>query len=185
MFNGLLNRNSGNINSDNSNNQVQGNLVSNSNSNNNNNLVQGSNISNASSKWVVNLPSTSLTTAQMSLLSKGPNLALTSSNPPNVQFISAVEAACQRLPEQEAQELRAEVNILWKRAKPPKSNISREEKKALKGLREDQERMVSMADKGVAMVVLDRKDYQEKVEGLLASTAYKTILTDPTNKLKT
>ena len=34
------------------------------------------------------------------------------------------------------------------------------------------------------MVVMDRKDYQEKVKGLLASTAYKTISTDPTNKLK-
>ena len=44
--------------------------------------------------------------------------------------------------------------------------------------------MVLMVDKGVAVVVMDRKDYQEKLEGLLASTAYKTISTDPTNKLK-
>ena len=50
-----------------------------------------------------------------------------------------------------------------------------EEMKALKELREDQERMVLMVDKEVAMVVVDRKDYQEKVEGLLASTAAKAI----------
>ena len=183
-FNRLLYRISGNINSDNSNNQAQGNLVSNSNGNNNNNLAQGSNISNGSSKWVVNLSSIPLTTAQTSLLSKGPNFALVPTNPPNVEFISVVEAACQRLSEQEVQELRAEVGILLKRAKLPKSNISREEKKALNELREDQERMVLIADKEVAMVVIDRKDYQEKVEGFLASTAYKSISKDPTNKFK-
>ena len=122
--------------------------------------------------------------AQVSILSKGPNFDFAPTNPPNVEFISAVEAACQRLPEQDAQELRAEVNILLKRAKPPKSNITKEEKKALKELREDQDRMVLTVDKGVAMVVMDRKKYQEKVENLLALTAYKTIPADPTNKIK-
>ena len=99
-------------------------------------------------------------------------------------FISAIELACQKLTEQDAQELRAEVNIMLRRAKPPKSNISREEKKALKELREDQDRMVCTADKGVAFVVMDKKEYQEKVEGLLATLAYRNIKVDPTNKLK-
>ena len=48
----LLKKNSGNINSNNINNQVQCDLVSNSNSNNYYNLVQGSNISNASFQMV-------------------------------------------------------------------------------------------------------------------------------------
>ena len=34
------------------------------------------------------------------------------------------------------------------------------------------------------MVVMDRKEYVDEVEGLLAQLAYKTITTDPTNKLK-
>ena len=34
------------------------------------------------------------------------------------------------------------------------------------------------------MVVMDRKDYQDRVECLLASTAYKTTSTDPTDRLK-
>ena len=86
--------------------------------------------------------------------------------------------------DQNAQELRSEVNILLRRAKPPKSNISREEKKVLKELREDQDRMVLTADKGVALVVMDRKDYQDKIEGLLATPAYRTITMDPVNRLK-
>ena len=76
------------------------------------------------------------------------------------------------------------VNFLLKRAKPPKININKEEKKALKELRQDQDRMVLTADMEVAMVVVDRKDYLDRVEGLLATLAYKTISTDPTNKLK-
>ena len=42
--------------------------------------------------------------------------------------------------------------------------------------------MVLMADKGVVLVVLDRKEFQDKVEGLLASPAYRTIKVDPTKK---
>ena len=118
--------------------------------------MQGSNISNRSSKSVVNLSSTPLTTAQASFLFKGPNFSLASGNPPNVEFISVVEAACQRLPEQETRELRAEVNILLKRAKPPKCNISRDKMKTLKELKEDQEMIVLTVDKGLAMMVMDR-----------------------------
>ena len=105
-------------------------------------------------------------------MSKGPNFALAPNNPPNVDFISAIELACQKLNEQDAQELTAEVNIILRRTKPPQSNLSKEEKKALKELREVQDRMVLTADRGVALVVMDRKEYQNKVEGLLATLAY-------------
>ena len=86
--------------------------------------------------------------------------------------------------EQDAQDLRAETNYLLRRAKPLKPNITKEEHKALNELREDKERMVLMADKGEIMVVMDRKEYVEKVEGLLAQAAYRTIVADPTNKPK-
>ena len=82
------------------------------------------------------------------------------------------------------QELRAETNCLLRKAKPPKSNITREESKALRKLREDKERMVLTADKGVAMVIMDRKEYMEKMEGLLEQPANRAIDADPTNKLK-
>ena len=74
--------------------------------------------------------------------------------------------------------------LLINRTKTPRSHITKEGKKALKELREDQDRMVLTTDKGVAMVVMDRKEYMDKVEGLLAQLAYKTITSEPTNKLK-
>ena len=130
----------------------------------------GSNVSNISqgNKWAVNLSKSPLTPAQESLLSRGLNFALASTNLPNVEFISLVESACQRLLVQDAQNLRAEVNHLLKKAKIPRSNITKDEQGALKELREDKERMVLTVDKGVAMVVMDRKEYMDKVEGLLA-----------------
>ena len=101
-----------------------------------------------------------------------------------MEFISAIESVCPKLSDQDAQELRAETNCLLRKAKPPKSNITKEESKALRELREDKEIMVLTADKGVATAVMDKKEYMEKVEGLVAQLAYRTIDADPTNKLK-
>ena len=105
-------------------------------------------------------------------------------NPPNVEFISAVELACQRLLVQDVQELRTEVNYLLKRAKPPRSNITKEEKGALKELRADQDRMELTEDKGEDMVVMDRKEYVDNVEGLLEQPVYKTTSSNPKKQAK-
>ena len=51
-------------------------------------------------------------------------------------------------------------------------------------LRIDRNRIILTADKGVAMVVMDRKDYIEKETNLLEQPAYRTTDRDPTNKLK-
>ena len=45
-----------------------------------------------------------------------------------------------------------------KKIKPPKSNISKEEARAMKELKKDQDRMVLTADKGVSMVVMEREE---------------------------
>ena len=44
--------------------------------------------------------------------------------------------------------------------------------------------MVLTVDKGVAMVVLDKEEYIQKVENLLAQSGYKTTERDPTNRIK-
>ena len=66
----------------------------------------------------------------------------------------------------------------------PKPNLSKEESKALVELKKDKDRIISTTDKGVAMVVLDRKEYIEKAENLLAQSAHRTLDRDPTNQLK-
>ena len=45
---------------------------------------------------------------------------------------------------------------------PPRSNRSKAEAHAIRELKGDKDRLVLTADKGVAMVVMDRQDYINK-----------------------
>ena len=68
----------------------------------------------------------------------------------------------------------------------PRSTISKEESKALKELREDEIRVIFTADKGVALVVMDKFEYIGKAQVLLEDKkTYQEIKYDPTNKYKT
>ena len=66
----------------------------------------------------------------------------------------------------------------------PKPNLTKEELKALAKLRKDSNRIALTTDKGVTMVVMDRKDYIEKATNLVAQPAYRNISRDPSNRLK-
>ena len=101
-----------------------------------------------------------------------------------VECITATEEICQKLEKGEAEELRAEVKNILKQAHPPKPNVTKEEWKAIERLRKDTNRIVLMADKGVALVIMKREDYDKKVEDLLNTTTYTTINSDPTTRYK-
>ena len=55
---------------------------------------------------------------------------------------------CHKLSKQDSQELRAENNCLLRKARAPRAYITRDEKKALRELKEDKDRIVLTADKG-------------------------------------
>ena len=55
-----------------------------------------------------------LTTDQLSLLQKGPNLAITPKYPPIDAYITATELAATKLNTQEADEFRSDINRLLK-----------------------------------------------------------------------
>ena len=73
-------------------------------------LPQGSSPEDPNPKWVINLFSKPLTPAQRSVLAKGPNFVVSPKQPPNLEYITAIEAACTKLSQQDAEKLRAEVN---------------------------------------------------------------------------
>ena len=53
-------------------------------------------------------------------------------------------------------------------------------------LNKDQSRIILTADKGVAIVIMDKEDYQENAKALLEDKGtYKALKTDPTNRMKT
>ena len=105
--------------------------------------------------------------------------------PPVEEYITEIEKACSKLDQGPAEELRVEVKKVLRRAqntnKSP-SNITKEELNALKELKKDQDRIILTADKGVALVVMNRTDYITKSEELLNTSTYKRIPEDPTKK---
>ena len=62
-------------------------------------------------KWVINLSSKPLTKTQRSVLAKGPSFVVFPKHPPNLEYITAIEAACAKLSQHDAEELRAD--IIW------------------------------------------------------------------------
>ena len=89
-----------------------------------------------------------------------------------------------QLKQGEVEELRGIIKTILKKIQPPKSNITREERKALADLRKDKSRIILTADKGVSMVVMDREEYIRKAHVLMDQPAYKLISNDPTTKYK-
>ena len=69
-------------------------------------------------KWVINLSSKPLTSAQRSVPAKGPNFASTPRHPPNLEYITAIESACTKLSQQDAEELSADINWVLRSSHP-------------------------------------------------------------------
>ena len=135
-------------------------------------------------KWVVNMSKIPLTVAQEKLLTHGPNFAITPRCPPIGVYIAVVEQSCQNLAQEEAEELGAEVKAVLKKIQPPKSNITKEEQRALKELKKDTNRVILTADKGTCLVFMDKEEYINKTQDLLKEETYRIIPEDPTNKQK-
>ena len=136
-------------------------------------------------KWVINLSNTTLTEDQESLLKHGPNFAITPQRPLVEEYIKAIETASQSLDAKSAEELRSDVYRVLRHPCQLTPNLSKGEMAAIKQLKADKDRIILTADKGVMLVIMERKDYIEKAQQLIQDpNTYKTISTDPTTKLK-
>ena len=134
--------------------------------------------------WVRNISSTPLTKAQEKILSRGPNFAIVPKSPPVGKYIASIENACSQLRQGEAEDLRGEIKTILKKIQPPKSNITREERRALEELRKDKSKIILTVDKGVSLVVMDKEEYISKAQALLDQPEYKSIPADPTTRYK-
>ena len=140
-----------------------------------------------SKKWVINLSDQPLTEEQEKHLAQGPKFVIKPKLPPVEEYITAIEKACPKLEQGSAEELRVEVKKILKKAQNANrspSNITKEEYKALQELKKDKERIILTADKGVALVIMNKNDYITKWEELLTTSTYKQIPEDPTNRHK-
>ena len=104
--------------------------------------------------------------------------------PPNLEYVTAIEVACTKLSQQDAEELRVDINRVLRSSQPPKPNLTKAQNLALRELKRDRDHIVLTADKGVAMVIMDRQDYINKTNHLLNQNPYRSIAEDPTDSIK-
>ena len=149
-----------------------------------NRLPKGSSSEDPNPKWVINLSSKPLTQAVRSVLAKGPNFVVYPKQPPNLEYITAIEAVCTELSQQVAEVLRADINRVLRSSHPPKPNLTKAQNLALRELKWDRDHIVLTSDKGVAMVIMDRQDYINKANSLLTQNTYRSIPWGPTNTIK-
>ena len=96
------------------------------------------------------------------LLARGIKLWITSKTLPSKNYIATIEDAVQDLEKEEADTIRAKVSLTLQNSKPPKDNLSKDERKALKELQSDTSIVILPADKGRSTVILNHEDYLEK-----------------------
>ncbi|XP_078361584.1 uncharacterized protein LOC144645943 [Oculina patagonica] len=133
--------------------------------------------------WVINLSSRTLNDAEIALLQKGLNFAVTPANVPAKEIIANVESAIRQLNAEQADTVRRTVNSILQQAEPPEPNITEEMRGALKSLKEDESIMVLPADKGRASVVMDADTYRTKMSTLIENGPYQLLNKDPTDRL--
>ncbi|XP_060527544.1 uncharacterized protein LOC132702783 [Cylas formicarius] len=133
-----------------------------------------------SERLVVNMTDRVLTEVERAVLTKGGNFAITPRHIPIEEIISSTEAAIKNLPDQNAEEIRIETANILRKAKPPKTNLTRSEGLALRSLNTDEGIIILPADKGNATVLLKTEEYERKIEELLDPGSYKPLKKDPT-----
>ena len=130
--------------------------------------------------WVVNLSKKPLSSAERSLLEKGPKFAPTPNQIPYKNIVSEVEAAITHLPDECKDSIRTSTAAILHRARlPPHKNITKDERKALKDLKKDDTRILMKADKGNCFVVLDTIDYNNKMNTLLNDHSTYVLVSKP------
>ena len=107
-------------------------------------------------RWVKNVSDRLLTKHEIDILRKGSGFAVTPREIPEIEYITAIEEASRCLPSGEAMCMKAEALDILKKAKPPKTNLTTEEWKALKALKNDDNIVILPADKGKCIVEPER-----------------------------
>ena len=126
-----------------------------------------------------------LTHIETDLLAKDLNFSITSKALSNKDIIAAIEDVVKDLEKEEVDTIRAKVSLTLQNSKPPKSNLSKDERKALKELQSDTSVVTLTADIGRSTVILNREDYLERFMDHKNNGPYQLVKKYPTTKIKT
>ena len=118
-----------------------------------------------------------LSPGEVKLLQRGPKFAVSTPKVPVTEYIAVTKQICDRLGENtdgvDCSEYYQKTKDLlqdYKGKCASHPNISKMEREAIKTLKEDNTCVVLTADKGVAMVVMDKSSYIDKCMALLQDT---------------
>ena len=129
---------------------------------------------------VINLTTTELSQHQESLLNLGPKFVPAPNKVPVMDIITTTELEARNLDYKNkntvAQTLRQDVMKTLKTAKPPKSNLTKEQRQALKELKSDNENAIYPFDKGSGLVMLPKETGKEKKKKLENRWVIKKLL---------
>ena len=128
-----------------------------------------------------NLSSRTLSTTEKGVLARGLNFAPAPQKIPVPEIVAAVESGLSTADPSQAHLARTRIVGYLAGARPPPANLSQAEHKALKCLREDDSIVIAPADKGNITVMMDRSDYEGRIQTLLDNTeTYRRLTKDPT-----
>uniref|UniRef100_A0A5S6QDA5 Reverse transcriptase domain-containing protein n=1 Tax=Trichuris muris TaxID=70415 RepID=A0A5S6QDA5_TRIMR len=136
-------------------------------------------------KLVVNLSSKPLTEVEKNVLSKGLNFVPTKKKINFVDLVTRIELGISKEDISKANQIRRLVTASLASGKyNPKMNLTKAEFKAIRDLKKEDSLVITKADKGNVVVIMDRESYNNKVEELLRSGTYKRLNKDPTENIR-
>ena len=121
-------------------------------------------------KWIQNFSSRNFNESEINVLMKGTKFAITPVETPTLDFICGVEQGLKNVQHENkclVDIARAKVVDILRKAKPPPSNLSKNEIKAIKQLKSYDDIVIMDADKGNCTVVLNKEEYNRKIMELL------------------
>ncbi|XP_072171126.1 uncharacterized protein [Diadema setosum] len=134
----------------------------------------------AARNTVVNLSQHNLTQAEHNVLSLGLNFATPPKKIPFTEIIQQTEPKLRYLNKAAADNIRLLVTQALSTAKPPQPNLNKEERTAVKTLQSNASIHIIQADKGNATVVMDKTQYEQKIQDILHTPTYTQLKRDPT-----
>ena len=147
-----------------------------------NNTVEIPDSLNEQRKWIVNLSDHTLSANETTALEKGLNFSPTPTKLPVIDIISSVESVLRLQNNQKAAEqARAAICNMIRKARVPTSNISKKERQAVEALKNDKEIVIVRADKDKATVIMNTTDYEHKALEILNNPPFKKTRKDLSN----
>ena len=143
---------------------------------------------NIDKSWVKNLSSRQFSKSETEVLSKGMKFAVAPRKVPVLDFVCGVEQGLKEVADKYKSSVdlvRSRVTQVLSNAKPPQSNLTKDETESLKKLQGYDDIIVLSADKGNCTVVMDKSDYESKLMVLLNDSAtYKIVTKNPNSAIE-